>query len=588
MESATQPPPSARVTLGRRLAAVAGIFLIVVAGIMALNLYLLRTVDPLDSPALKTLMEQLERDGSNETLRQQVRELDLLARRAFFVRQWQLETGGILLAVAGIVFVLSLHLMADNRPRLPDLKACPGRDDAWGMATRARRLIAVAGSVILVAAWILFLPAGRRSSLPDSPPAETPPAPGAAAPAAAADGPSHPVAPAVAPAQALPAEAERYWPAFRGPGGRGVAPHGDPPTAWDGTSGQGIRWKTPLPRPGFNSPVVWGNRVFLSGADEEAREVYCFDADTGALLWRADTAGVSDAPVALPRVLPDTGYAAPTVAVDGQRVFAIFATGVILALDIDGRRLWARELGTPDNHYGHSSSLLAVGDAVLVQFDQADGATLLALDAETGQTRWQQARAVDASWASPILVEAEGGLNVILAAAPTVSAYDALTGAPRWHADVFNGEIGSSPAYAAGRVFAANQYAQAVALDARTGDVLWQTTRLELPDAGSPVATAQHLFLPTSYGVFSCVDAADGTLLWEHEFDTGGYSSPVLAAGRIYWIAQDGTTHIFKADAPFELIAESALGEAAMATPAVVGGRLFIRGEAHLFCIGED
>ena len=148
-----------------------------------------------------------------------------------------------------------------------------------------------------------------------------------------------------------------------------------------------------------------------------------------------------------------------------------------------------------------------------------------------------------------------------------------------------NGEIGASPAYAAGRVFAANQYAQAMALDAVTGDLLWTSTRLEMPDAASPIATEEHLFLPTAYGVFSCVRAEDGTLVWEHEFDRGGYGSPILAGNRIYWVTETGITHIFRAGSTFEAIASPALGEPSMTTPAAVGPRLYLRGERHLFCI---
>jgi outer membrane protein assembly factor BamB len=135
-------------------------------------------------------------------------------------------------------------------------------------------------------------------------------------------------------------------------------------------------------------------------------------------------------------------------------------------------------------------------------------------------------------------------------------------------------------------VFAANQYAKAVALDAATGEVIWSTEDLDLPDAGSPVATDRHLFMPTSGGTFSCIAATNGVRVWSHEFDAGGYGSPILAAGRIYWVTAEGKTRIFKAADAFELIAEPALGEASVCTPAAVGRRLYIRGVKHLFCIG--
>lgn len=560
----------ARILLGRRLAAVAGVFLLVVAGLMALNSHLLRTADPLDSPALRALTEQLARDRDNETLRRQVRELDLLARRAFFVRQWQIETGAALLAVAGVVFVVALFLMTGGRPRAPDLSSCPGLDPPAAAAARARRIVAITGLALLMFSMAAALLARRQARLPG----EEPPTSMAATP------PDEPLT--------RPPRPGAYWPAFRGPRSLGVAPpEADPPTNWDGPSGAGIRWASVVPRPGASSPVVWGNRVFLTGADETAREVYAFDTDTGELLWRADTAGLDDTPDALPDVLPDTGHAAPSPAVYGQRVVALFSTGAILGLDADGRRLWGRRLGTPDNHYGHASSLLIYRDMVYVQYDHFGGSALIALDLETGRPRWTRMRDADTSWASPVLVEHGGRMLLVLQAAPMVAAYDALSGEEVWRNECMSGEIGSSPAYAAGRVFAANQHAQAVALDASGGELLWASRRLELPDAGSPVATDRFLFLPTSHGAFSCVNAADGTLLWEHDFDTGGYGSPVLAGDRIYWVTSDGRTRIFRAAETFERIAEPALGEPSHGTPAVVGQRLYIRGTQHLFCVGN-
>ncbi len=575
MTPPTPPAESLRGIIGRRLAAVSAVFIIIVSLLMATNRYLLKTIDPLDTPALKTLSEKLERDGENVELRQQVRELDWMARRAFFVRQWQLETGAILLGVAGVVFLLSLQLMASGRRPAPAPRPGPGRAAPWRAAARARQVIAISGALILLAAWGLHLRLGGRSRAPD--PKQTAPQPGTSTET------PPPLAPGT-PAEPLAGAGE--WPSLRGPGGLGVAREADPPIAWDGATGTGVLWKAEVPRGGFNSPVVWGDRVYLAGADEQKREVYGYDADTGALLWTADTEGVPGEPTTLPHVSPDTGYAAPSLATDGRRVIAIFGTGVILGLDVDGRRLWARHLGTPGNPYGHASSLLILRDTVFVQFDHTGGSTVKALDVEIGWDRWEQPRGGAISWASPILTDAGGRLRLILSAAPMVAAYDALTGAELWSKDVLSNEIGSSPAYANGRVFAANQYAKAVALDVATGEVIWSADDLDLPDAGSPVATDRHLFMPTSSGTFSCIAAADGSRVWSHEFDAGGYGSPILAAGRIYWVTADGKTRIFKAADAFELISEPALGEASVCTPAAVGRRLYIRSVKHLFCIG--
>ncbi len=584
MTNLHQQSEPARVVVGRRLAAISAAFIVVVSLLMATTYYRLKDVDPRHTPALQTLTAQLERDAANAELRQQVRELDWLARRAFFVRQWQIQSGAVLLIVAGLVLAASLHLMASGRTATPHLQKCPGADHPWAAAARARRVIAITGVLVLAAAAGVSLLVGRRGPVAAQ---ESLPVAASAAEPKAGDARS---AEATRPADPAgwPQAFDRQWPSFRGPRGLGVTLYADPPTAWDGATGTGILWKAEVPRGGFNSPVVWDNHLFLTGADAQKREVYCYDATTGALLWTADTEGIPGAPDTLPEVTADTGYAAPSVAVDGERVVAIFGTGDILGLDYEGRRLWARHLATPGNHYGHSSSLLILHKTVFVQFDHTHGSALKALDVETGRDQWETSRQADISWASPILAEVGGRQHLILAAAPLVAAYDALTGKELWSRAVLSGEIGSSPAYANGRVFAANQYACAVALDALTGETIWSHTDLELPDAGSPVATDTHLFLPTSYGTFSCVAAADGSVVWEHDFDEGGYGSPILAGDRIYWVTADGKTRIFKASDTFALIAEPALGEASVCTPALVGRRLYIRGVKHLFCIGPE
>ena len=153
------------------------------------------------------------------------------------------------------------------------------------------------------------------------------------------------------------AEIAKAWPRFRGPGGLGISAYTNVPDAWDAASGKGIVWKTPVPLPGNNSPVVWGKRVFLSGADKHRREVYCFDADSGKLVWRQNVPGTPQSTAKPPEVTDDTGYAAPTTATDGRRVFAIFANGDLAAFDVSGKPAWAKSLGIPENSYGHASSL---------------------------------------------------------------------------------------------------------------------------------------------------------------------------------------------------------------------------------------
>lgn len=163
-------------------------------------------------------------------------------------------------------------------------------------------------------------------------------------------------------------------------------------------------WKVPVALPGFNSPIIWGDKLFISGANDTKKEVYCYNRNTGELIW---TREVKDIPNthSSPDVTPDTGHAAPTLTTDGETVIAIFSNGDIIAFDINGNKVWAKNLGLPENHYGHSSSLLIYKDKVIIQFDDRKTAKLLALSTKTGEVKWSTPRAVKISWASPVLID---------------------------------------------------------------------------------------------------------------------------------------------------------------------------------------
>ena len=307
----------------------------------------------------------------------------------------------MLLLASVVIFLAAAKTAATLHRRLPspNLQQTPRDDEAaW---TRSARW-AVAALCVVLAGVVIALSINMRSEgqLP--------------APIASAAGDSTDVADVVSPAKstypgplpkgegattaaALPSDEQvgESWPRFRGPGGLGISAYANVPDAWDAKSGKGIVWKTPVPLPGNNSPVVWGNRVFLSGADQQRREVYCFDADSGKLLWQQEVPGTPQSTARPPKVNEDTGYAAPTTATDGRRVFAIFANGDVAAFDFAGKLVWAKSLGLPENNYGHASSLAMYENLLLVQFDQGTTRTpkskLLALDSATGKTVWEVA-----------------------------------------------------------------------------------------------------------------------------------------------------------------------------------------------------
>lgn len=545
----------------RGIAIAAGGFSLILCILLIANYAQIKTVDPLNSPSLSSLMMQLEEDPQNDTLRDQIRALDLLARKAYFTSQWQLRTGGLLLLGGIAVLIASLRLMADVRRRLPAPEGCPDADASWLTAGRARKWIALAGTMLFSTSLIAAILTGSDISRIDFQESNGP------APAG---------------------DASEYWPNLRGPGGNGVAAMDTAPTAWNGETGDGIAWKVETPKPGFSSPVVWAGWIFVTGADKQTQEVYCFDADDGSLIWQKPIEGIEGSPENKPRVHSDTGYAPSTVATDGRHVCAVFPTGDLACLDFEGNLVWGKNLGVPDNHYGHASSLIAYENLLIVQWDQNSKSQLLGLNIATGETVWRSPRTV-ISWSSPIIVHTGRRDELILTNSESIDSYDPKTGVKFWGMDVLGGEMGPSAVYADGWVFGTNDYATTVGIDLTGGRprLAWEYDE-NLPDTASPLATEDHLILACSYGYIICLDAKTGEFLWEQEFDDGFYASPILVGDTVYATDLMGVTHVFRLADEYVPVADSPLGESSSCTPAFADGKMYARGEKHLFCITGD
>jgi outer membrane protein assembly factor BamB len=577
--------------LARGIAVVSAAIVLMASALQIANYLQLKTVDPLNSAVLQSLVERLRGNPEDQRTKDEIRALDLLARKAYFTRRWQIRTGSYILLASALAFAASLKAMKDLRRKIVGKPASPAQsaspapaspvppvspaqsaslaipdqmiDGAWVSASRARNWM-LAGGALVSAAALAFAFLSHSALRREYDPA------GAKAVVNYID----------------TEEVGKNWPSFRGPGGKGVTADANAPVSWNGKSGRGVLWKTAVPKPGYNSPVIWGDRLFLCGADTNGQEVYCFDRDTGAILWTREVRGIPGSPPEPPRVSGDTGYAAPTMATDGERAFAIFATGDIAGFDFEGNGIWSRNLGVPENHYGHSSSLMVYRDRLLVQYDHGASAQLMALDVKTGKTLWTAKRNVTVSWSSPILAYTGKRPEVILCATPLVASYNPENGRELWSVECLMGEMGPSAAYAEGIVFAATSFAALTAIDVHTKSVLWQTGD-DLPDASSPLAVSGLLFLPTSYGPFSCLDAKTGAVLWSRELKEGSYASPVCAGDRVYLMDKSGVTHVFRTGGEYVSLGESPLGEPSWATPAIVGNRIYIRGHSHLFCIGS-
>ena len=573
----SEAPQSNNVTHLRRIlqatASVGAIFTLVFLGLLIVNGYQQYVSSAGAETELTLLKQQLLNQPDDETLIKRIRELDR-DYRADKLRQIDFSgLGSLMLLISAIITIGALKWQASLKginpePTLEFEEPHKGRRLSESRFALVVLVFLLTGMVLLLdqqtpSGWINQLETGMVEE----------------------------------PDYAAPEDLAQNWNRFRGFGGAGVTSITDIPTQWDSASGEGILWKTPLQLPGYNSPIVWQNRVFLSGATQEKREVYCFDASTGSILWTGEvpTAPMGDRKL---DVMEDTGYAASTMATDGVRVYAIFASGDLAAFDFNGRLLWHKSLGIPESLYGHASSLEVWQDRVLVQYDQGsaeDGKSrLYAFAGATGNLVWETKRPVPNSWTSPILVKADNDYQLITVGDPWVIAYDPNDGKEIWRADCVKGDVGASPILAGNLVIAIAPDLHNVAIRmGGTGDVSGTHIAWENDDVGptipSPVADSNRIFYLDSYGTLYVVNALDGHLLYEHDFVESVNASPTLVAGKLYVLSLDGTMFIgTPGEKGFALETSNALGEACFASPAFMPGRIYIRGEEHLYCIGNE
>lgn len=561
--------PSVAYQTARTTARVAGAFTVVFLVLLVGNFIGSAVIGPLRENRLAAMKEQLRGGDATDEQLARIRQLDLEIRRN---RIWRLDfaqKSAYALLGGVIVFLIAAKLASvlSRRPPRPapilDVSAEQMRE------ARSARWAVVAALTVLGGGAALLVMSGAPLAFVKA--EET------------------------GPAYASMEDKRVQWHRFRGPDGAGVSVFTNIPTEWDGKTGKGILWKTPIPLPGNNSPIVWNDRVFLSGATEERQEIYCYDANSGRLLWTGEVP-ISPA-AARERIEPmeDTGRSASTMATDGKRVYAIFVTGDIVAFDFNGRRLWYKSLGVPENAYGYASSLETYQDRVIVQYDQGhgdeDASRLYALDGASGRVVWEVKRDVPNSWTSPVVVEIEGRLQLITLTDPWALSNDPAGGAEIWRAECLGGDVAPSPIYAGGLVLAIEPYSHVVAIKP-TGQGNVTETHIAWtmdeggPDICCPVADDEYAYLLESHGLLMCCRLADGEKVYEHDLRDNFTASPSLAAGRLYILNMDGVMTIAEAGPEYKELSRNELGEKCHASPAFADGRIYIRGTENLYCIG--
>ena len=397
------------------------------------------------------------------------------------------------------------------------------------------------------------------------------------------------------------------WTQFHGPAGSGVSDAKGTPLKWSDSTG--IAWKTDLPGPGASSPIVYGNRIFLTcytgfgpginGGSMESlkRHVLCLDRATGKLLWNT---AVPTNPPEQERIREDHGFATATPVADAQSVYVFFGKSGVFAFDHSGKQLWNTKVGTQLNGWGSAASPVLHQDLVLINAS-VESQSLVALNRKTGAEVWR-ARGISESWHAPVLVTPPGGkTEVVTAMSKRVLGFDAATGQQAWTCETgIYWYMCPTPVVRDGVVYIIGGRGPTVTMAVRAGGkgdvnsshVLWRNGKGS--NVPSPVLHEDHLyFAHENLGMALCVNAKNGEVVYEERLSPspgGIYASPVVADGKLYYFGRGGRANVLAASPKFAQLAENTLenGRGVFnSTPAFDGRRLLIRSNRALYCLGQ-
>ncbi|MBI1311196.1 PQQ-binding-like beta-propeller repeat protein [bacterium] len=408
------------------------------------------------------------------------------------------------------------------------------------------------------------------------------------------------------------------WPCWRGPRGDGTSLEEGIPTAWNGETGQNIRWKVELPGSGHSSPVIWDDRIFVAACLEDSQEriLLCLDRHTGRTLWQQT---VLKSPLETKHTL--NSYASSTPATDGKLVFVSFlqvdgstvpapnvgkprpitpGEMVVAAYDFDGQLKWKVKPGEFVSAHGYCSNPVLYRDTVIVNGDHDGNSYIVALNRDTGKTVWKQKRANGIrSYVTPLIRDINGRTQMVLSGSEAITSFNPDDGSVYWTVDGPTEQFVASMVYDGSYFFMAagfpTHHVVAVKPDG-SGNVTETHIKWHSTDAKcyvpSPVLCSGLLFVADDRGTGSAFDAKTGEKVWRDRMGNHFSTSLITNAGKVFFVADDGVTKIVdpgtqsESGTP-EIIAENPLGESTYASPAIAHGSLFIRGEKHLFCIGE-
>jgi outer membrane protein assembly factor BamB len=422
------------------------------------------------------------------------------------------------------------------------------------------------------------------------------------------------------------------WPQFRGPSASGVAEGRPAPVKWDAAKSENILWKTEIPGLAHSSPVIWGDRVFVttaisSAAKPEARfglygdvepvkenpkhtwKVYALDRKSGKVVWER----ISHEGVPKVKRHPKATHASSTPATDGKHLVVLFGSEGLYCYDFAGKLLWKQDLGVldagwfydPDYQWEHASSPIIYKNLVIVQADIQKDSFIAAYDIKTGKQVWKTMRDELPSWGTPSVYEGKTRAELVTNGTKAVRGYDPLTGKELWRLSP-NSEITTpTPIFGHGLIYVMSGYRPIQPIYAirpgASGDITlkegkdssefiaWSKPRGG-PYMPTPIVYGDLLYTCSNNGVVAAYDAKTGERVYQQRLaERGGAftASPIAADGKLYMASEDGEVFVFKAGPKHELLSVNPMGEVMMATPAASDGVIYIRGLNHLFAVAE-
>lgn len=424
---------------------------------------------------------------------------------------------------------------------------------------------------------------------------------------------------------------ESQWPSFRGPQASGVSESANLPIRWNAETGENIAWKTAIPGLAHSSPIVWDGRVFITTAVsgdpdskfrpglygdiasvEDASDhqwlVYALDAATGETIWK------KSAHEGKPKVKrhPKSSHASATPATDGEHLVVFFASEGLFCFGLDGDLHWRKDLGVLDSgfyiapkaQWAAASSPIIYKDRVIVQCDMTNTSFIAAFALKDGAELWRTERDELPTWSTPTVVETRGEALLIAHGSKFARGYDPMTGVERWRLGPHSDIPVPTPVVGHGLIYLTSAHGPihptyAVRLGARgdvslaegggAGDHIAWAKKSEGVYLSTPIVYGDYFYACSNRGVLRCYDARSGERLFQQRVggDTGGAitASPVAGGGYLYYPAEDGEVHVIKAGPKYDLVASNPMGEVLMASPAIAGNMLIVRGQHHLFAI---